>query len=46
MGQLIADIVSAYGRKLDAESLEKTRLDLEALKCAVRTDDLPAYGLA
>jgi hypothetical protein len=46
MSELLADIVLAYGRDLDAAFLEKTRLYLEALKTAVRPDDLPAYGLA
>jgi hypothetical protein len=46
MSELLADIVSAFGRELDAASLEKTRRYLEALKTAVRPDDLPAYGLA
>ena len=46
MSELLADIVSAFGRELDAASLEKTRCYLEALKTAVRSDDLPAYGLA
>jgi hypothetical protein len=46
MSELLADIVSAFGRELDATSLEKTRRYLEALKTAVRPDDLPAYGLA
>jgi hypothetical protein len=46
MSELLADIVSAYGRELDAESLAKIRRYLETLSSAVRTDDLPAYGLA
>jgi hypothetical protein len=46
MSEVLADIVSAFGRELDAASLEKTRCYLEALKTAVRSDDLPAYGLA
>jgi hypothetical protein len=46
MSELLADIVSAYGRELDAETLAKTWRYLETLKPAVRTDDLPAYGLA
>jgi hypothetical protein len=46
MSELLADIVSAYGRELDAETLAKTRRYLETLEPAVRTDDLPAYGLA
>jgi hypothetical protein len=46
MSELLADIVSAYGRDLDPESLAKTRRYLETLSSAVRTDDLPAYGLA
>jgi hypothetical protein len=46
MSELLADIVSAYGRELDPEALAKTRRYLEALSSAVRTDDLPAYGLA
>jgi hypothetical protein len=46
MSELLADIVAAYGRHLDAESLEKTRRYLEILGSTVRTDDLPAYGLA
>jgi hypothetical protein len=46
MGELLAGIVSAYGRELDAEAVEKTRRYLEALKTAVRPDDLPALGLA
>ena len=46
MSELLADIVSAYGRELDPESLAKTRRYLETLSSAVRTDDLPACGLA
>jgi hypothetical protein len=46
MSELLAGVVSAFGRELDAASLEKTRRYLEALKTAVRADDLPAYGLA
>ena len=46
MSELLADIVFAYGRELDPESLAKTRRYLETLSSAVRTDDLPAYGLA
>jgi hypothetical protein len=46
MSELLADIVAAYGRELDAASVEKTRRYLEALTTSVRTDDLPAYGLA
>jgi hypothetical protein len=46
MTELLADIVSAYRREVDAASLEKTRRYLETLRFAVRTDDLPAYGLA
>jgi hypothetical protein len=46
MSELLADIVAAYGRELDPEAVEKTRRYLEALKPAVRPDDLPVYGLA
>jgi hypothetical protein len=46
MSELLANIISAYGREPDAVSLEKTRRYLESLRSAVRTDDLPAYGLA
>jgi hypothetical protein len=46
MSELLADIVLAYGRELDPETLEKARRYLEVLKTAVRPDDLPAYGLA
>ena len=46
MSELLANIISAYGREPDAVSLEKTRRYLETLRSAVRTDDLPAYGLA
>ena len=46
MSELLADIVSAYGRELDAELLAKTRRYLETLSSSVRTDDLAAYGLA
>ena len=46
MRELLADIVAAYGRELDSESLAKTRRYLEALGSTVRKDDLTAYGLA
>jgi hypothetical protein len=46
MTELIADIISAYGRELDAGSLAKTCRYLEVLRPAVRADDLKTYGLA
>jgi hypothetical protein len=46
MSEVLADIVSAYGRALDPDSLAKTRRYLEALSSSVRPDDLPAYGSA
>jgi hypothetical protein len=46
MGELLADIISAYGRQPELEALEKMRRYLEILGSTVRPDDLPAYGLA
>jgi hypothetical protein len=43
---LVDDIVSTYGRELDAESVAKIRRYLETLASTGKRDNLTAYGLA
>ena len=46
MSELLADIVSTYGRELDAESRAKISRYLETLTSAGKRDDLTACGVA
>ncbi len=46
MGEVVEEVIAAYGRELDAESLAKIRRYLETLGSTGTKDDLTAYGVA
>jgi hypothetical protein len=46
MTELVDEIVSTYGRELDAESVAKIRRYLEILASTGKRDNLTACGLA